>query len=134
MVVVAGIGMTIIIGWMGAIKTPQAIGTIYTSPSQITVSDPDGDGRYTNDAVTITITVTDQNGERLAGAVVLLSGASLHASAGAATSGVTDASGEVTLSSLSVEVFGRSLGTLTVTVAKSGYGSEASTQIPILPL
>jgi len=133
MVVVAGIGMTVIIGWMGSIKTPQAIGTIYTTPSQIIVTDPDGDGRYTNDAVTLTVVVTDQNGARLAGAAVLLSGASLHAPAGTSTSGITDARGEVEFTSLSVEVFGRSLGSLTVTVAKSGYGSEATTQVPILP-
>lgn len=133
MVVVAGLGLTIIMGWMNSISAPHSIGEIFVNPSEIVVYDDDGDGLYTNERVTIAITVTDQDGDRLEGATVLLDGANVRSMDGNPARGVTDSSGQVILPNLSVEQFGSKLSTVTVTVAKGDYGVDSSYQIPIIP-
>ena len=81
MVVVAGLGLTIIMGWMNSISAPHSIGDIYVNPSEIIVKDPDGDGLYTRDGITVSVTVTDESGDRLEGATVLLDGANVETKA-----------------------------------------------------
>ncbi len=133
MVVVAGLGLTIIMGWMNSISAPHSIGEVFVSPSEIPVYDPDEDGLYTNDKVTITVTVTDQSGDRLEGATVVLDGANIELVGGGQARGVTDDSGQVVLSDLKVELFGSRLTTIVVTVAKGDYGVDSSYQIPVIP-
>jgi len=72
MVVVAGLGLTIIMGWMNSIAAPHSIGEVFVNPSEIVVYDKDGDGVYSRDGVAMTVTVTDQSGDRLEGATILL--------------------------------------------------------------
>lgn len=133
MVVVAGLGLTIIMGWMNSISAPHSIGEVFVNPSEIIVYDEDGDGLYTNSKVTITVTVTDQSGDRLEGATVVLDGANVEQGSGGQPRGVTDASGQVVLSDLNVEQFGSKLTTIVVTVAKGDYGVDSSYQIPVIP-
>src|SRR4030065_292013 len=82
MVVVAGLGLTIIMGWMNSIAAPHSIGDVFVTPPQIVVFDDDGDGVYTNDGVALTVTVTDENGDRLEGATVVLEGANARTTDG----------------------------------------------------
>ncbi len=133
MVVIAGLGLTIIMGWMNSISAPHSIGEVFVNPSEIVVYDKDGDGLYTNDQVTIAVTVTDQAGNRLEGAVVLLEGANVRSIDGSPARGVTDSSGQAVLVNLRVEQFGSKLTTITVTVAKGDYGIDSSYQIPVIP-
>lgn len=133
MVVVAGLGLTIIMGWMNSISAPHSIGEVFVNPSEIAVHDEDKDGLYTREGLTITITVTDQSGDRLEGATVVLDGANVKTKSGGQAMGVTDASGQVVLSDLEVEQFGSKLTTITVTVAKGDYGLDSSYQIPVIP-
>lgn len=133
MVVVAGLGLTIIMGWMNSISAPHSIGEIFVNPSEIPVYDPDEDGLYRNDKVTITVTVTDQSGDRLEGATVVLDGANIEATGGGQARGVTDERGQAVLSDLKVEQFGSKLTTIVVTVAKGDYGVDSSYQIPVIP-
>jgi len=133
MVVVAGLGLTIIMGWMNSISAPHSIGEVFVNPSEIAVYDDDGDGLYTREGLTITVTVTDQGGDRLEGATVVLDGANVHAKDGGQARGVTDTSGQVVLSGLKVEQFGSKLTTIVVTVAKGDYGLDSSYQIPVIP-
>ena len=133
MVVVAGLGLTIIMGWMNSISAPHSIGEVFVNPSEISVYDKDGDGLYTNDHVMITVTVTDQSGDRLEGATVVLEGANVEAHGGGQARGVTDSSGLVVLSDLKVEQFGSKLTTIVVTIAKGDYGVDSSYQIPVIP-
>ena len=133
MVVVAGLGLTIIMGWMNSISAPHSIGEVFVNPSEITVHDEDGDGLYTRDGVTITVTVTDQSGDRLEGATVLLDGANVRTKDGGPAQGVTDSSGQVVLSNLKVEQFGSRLTTIVVTIAKGDYGVDSSYQVPVIP-
>ena len=133
MVVVAGLGLTIIMGWMNSISAPHSIGDIYVNPSEIIVKDPDGDGLYTRDGITVSVTVTDESGDRLEGATVLLDGANVETKDGQPPRGVTDESGQVVLENLKVEQFGSGLTTITVTVAKGDYGIDSSYEIPVIP-
>ncbi len=133
MVVIAGLGLTIIMGWMNSISAPHAIGEVYVTPSEIVVFDEDGDGLYERDGVTLTVTVTDQAGDRLEGATVVLDGANIRSGDGGPASAVTDSTGQATFSNLHVEQFGSRLSTITVTVAKGDYGIDSSYTIPVIP-
>ncbi len=133
MVVVAGLGLTIIMGWMNSIAAPHSIGEILVTPSEVLVYDDDGDGLYTRDGLLMTVTVTDEAGERLEGATVLLEGANVKTRDGGAVRGTTDSHGQVVFEGLSVEHFGAKLTTITVTVAKGDYGIDSSYEIPVIP-
>jgi hypothetical protein len=133
MVVVAGLGLTIIMGWMNSIAAPHSIGEILVTPSEVLVYDEDGDGLYTMDGLLMTVTVTDEAGERLEGATVLLEGANIKTRDGSVVRGVTDSHGQVVFEGLSVEHFGAKLTTITVTVAKGDYGIDSSYEIPVIP-
>jgi hypothetical protein len=133
MVVVAGLGLTILMGWMNSIAAPHSIGEIYVSPSEILVYDEDKDGLYTKSGIVMTITVTDQSGDRLEGATVMLDGANIKTKEGGPVRGVTDSHGQVVLTGLSVESFGTRLTTIMVTVAKGDYGIDSSFEIPVIP-
>jgi len=133
MVVVAGLGLTVILGWMNSISTPHSIGEILVNPSEILVYDDDGDGLYTASGVDITVTVSDQGGDRLEGATVVLEGANIKNADGGQVRGVTDAHGQVVFNGLSVEQFGARLTTVTVTIAKGDYGIDSSYEIPVIP-
>lgn len=133
MVVVAGLGLTVIMGWMNSIAAPHSIGEVFVSPSQIYVYDDDGDGLYTRDDLIIAVIVTDQSGDRLEGATVVLEGANVRTASGGVVRGVTDARGQVVFTGLVVEQFGSRLTTVTVTVAKGDYGIDSSYEIPVIP-
>ncbi len=133
MVVIAGLGLTIIMGWMNSISAPHAIGEVYVTPSEIVVYDADGDGLYEREGLVLTVTVTDQGGNRLEGATVLLDGANIRTEDGGPVSAVTDSKGQATFSSIHVEQFGSKLTTITVTVAKGDYGVDSSYTIPVIP-
>lgn len=133
MVVVAGLGLTIIMGWMNSISAPHSIGEILVSPSEILVYDDDGDGVYSRAGIIMTVTVTDETGDRLEGATVLLEGANVRTADGEPARGVTDSHGQVLFTDLIVEHFGARLTTITVTVAKGDYGIDSSYEIPVIP-
>ncbi len=133
MVVIAGLGLTIIMGWMNSISAPHSIGEVFVNPSEISVFDDDGDGLYIREGITIVVTVTDQAGERLPGATVVLEGANVIAKDGGQARAVTDDRGQAVMADLRVEQFGSGLTTITVTVAKGDYGIDSSFQIPVIP-
>ncbi len=133
MVVVAGLGLTIVMGWMSSISTPKAIGEVFVTPGEILVYDDDSDGLYTRYGLTISVIVTDQGGERLQGATVMLDGANVMTSSGDPVRGVTNENGQVVFADVCVEKFGSGITTVTVTVAKGDYGVDSSYEIPVVP-
>jgi hypothetical protein len=133
MVVVAGLGLTIIMGWMSSISTPKSIGEIFVTPGEIVVYDSDGDGIYLREGLTLTVVVSDQSGDRIEGATVVLEGGNIRTEDGDAVRGLTDSRGQVMFTDLVVEHFGRALSAITVTVAKGDYGIDSSFVVPVIP-
>lgn len=133
MVVIAGLGLTIVMGWMNSISAPKTIGDVFVTPGQILVFDEDRDGVYARYDLAITVTVTDQGGDRLEGATVVLEGANVRTMSGEPVRGVTDSDGQVLFEGVCVEQFGPGMSTVTVTVAKGGYGIDSNYEIPVLP-
>lgn len=133
MVVIAGLGLTVVMGWMNSISAPHSIGEIFVAPGEILVFDEDGDGLYVRADIVLTVVVTDQGGDRLEGATVALEGANVRTPAGNPVRGTTDAMGQVVFTGVLVEHFGSGLSTITVTVAKGDYGVDSSFQIPVIP-
>ncbi|HIJ16936.1 MAG TPA: hypothetical protein HA364_04065 [Thermoplasmata archaeon] len=133
MVVVAGLGLTIVMGWMNSISTPKSIGEVFVTPGEILVYDDDSDGLYTRDGLTISVIVTDQGGDRLQGATVILEGANVRTASGDPVRGVTNDNGQVVFIDVCVEQFGSGLSTITVTVAKGDYGIDSTYEIPVVP-
>ena len=133
MVVIAGVGTAVILGWMTNLQAPNAIGTVYSSPTEIVLEDDNNDGVHEKDDINIAITVLDQNGDGIQGASVVLDGASLVASEdGKRAHGVTDESGRVEFSGLHASQAGEVIGFVSVTVTKNGYGTDSSLTIPMI--
>jgi len=133
MVVVAGIGTTVILGWMAGLQAPVMIGSVHASPNEIVLNDIDGDGIYQGDDIGITITVLDTDGNGISSATVLLEGAGIsYSDYEGHVHGVTDTSGKVRFTDLSASYGGSTIGFITVTVIKSGYGSDSRVQIPVI--
>ncbi len=133
MVAIAGIGMAIILGWMTGLEAPNSIGAVYSSPTELVLEDENGDGMYEGDGISIVITVLDQNGDGLQGATVLLEGMNIVTSEdGKHVHGMTDDAGRVRFSDLSASQVGSSIGFVTVTVTKAGYGTDSNLTIPVI--
>jgi hypothetical protein len=133
MVVIAGIGTTVILGWMAGLQAPAAIGSVHASPGEIVLNDQDGDGIYTDDELSLTVTVVDQSGNGIQDASILLEGAGIgYSSAQGTVHSVTDDSGRCSFTGLEASISGSMFGYVTVTVFKSGYGSSSSVQVPVI--
>jgi hypothetical protein len=133
MVVIAGIGTTVILGWMSGLQPPSSIGSVHAYPGEIILTDADGDGIFQANDITIQVTVLDREGNGIQGATVLLEGAGISFQLNDGTvHGMTDSSGQLTLNELEASLAGGPLGFITVTVTKSGYGSEGGLQVPVI--
>src|SRR5215469_16865285 len=67
-IIIATMGTAILVGWMGSIETPKHIGKVEVVSGDIIL-----DGNRTSEGF-LEIYVTDQNGNPLSGATVVLSG------------------------------------------------------------
>lgn len=133
MVVIAGIGTAVILGWMTNLEAPSTIGAVYSSPTEIVLEDADGDGIHESDDIDIVIRVLDQKGDGVQGASVVLNGAGLVDSLdGTHVHGLTDESGKVEFSGLYASQAGEMIGFVSVSVTKSGYGTDTSLTIPVI--
>lgn len=133
-IIVATMGAAILVGWMGNIETPESIGDISVEPKNINLA---GDGTTSKE---LTITVTDQDGNGIQGATVVLTGLNIS-NGGVANShdaayptgtvaGTTDNAGSVGFKNLKMNLRG-SLGYITVTASMPDYG-EKSVKIPVV--
>ena len=132
MVLIAGLGTAVLVGWMGGLSAPQAIATVNGDPSEIMLKDADLDGMFENQEVSLTIFVRNQNGNAVAGASVVLDGCNVCNSDGSLVYGSTDTEGKVSFDGLAVSRYGPGIGFITVTVAKGGMGTDSSLQIPVI--
>ena len=124
-VIVAALGTAVIIGWMGSIDTPKNIGEITVESGNIDLNEtPSGD-------ITVKITVTDQDGNPLEGALVSLSGCGIRTSGGGQVYGNTDRNGMVEFNDLTVTA-GSGIRHVGVSVSKSDYGEKNNIKIAVI--
>ncbi len=132
MVVIAGVGTAILMGWMGGLSAPNGIDAVYSNPTELILNDKDHDGIFTKTGIAITVSVLDNNGDAVDGATVVLDGANIRTSDGRQVHGTTDTSGKVTFTGLTASQTGKSIGFVTATVSKSGLGTDSSLTIPVV--
>jgi hypothetical protein len=129
-ILVATLGTAIIIGWMGSLETPKQIGSVDIYSGDIMLDKTSGTERST-DSGYVKIRVTDQDGNGLAGATVVLSGCSV--SIGDKTvHGITDSKGYVEFSKLKASLRGAKIGFIDVDVSMSGYGTNSTAKIAVI--
>jgi len=131
-VLVAGIGSAIIMGWMGGLEAPGTFGSVRPSVNEVVLNDDDGDGVFTADGFDLVITVLDQDGDPISGASITLEGAGVRSSEGKRPHALTDEEGRACFEGLTLEKASTSVGFLSVTVAKSGIASTRSISIPVV--
>jgi len=120
-ILVAALGTAIIIGWMGSIETPKSIRSVEAEPGSIQGTDD----------IDLRITVTDQDGNPLDGATVVLTGHGIVNDQGRTPNAVTDSKGTAEFSGLSIKNLGGSMGYIGAEAMKPGYGSR-SIQIVVI--
>ena len=129
-ILVATMGAAILVGWMGNIEAPHSIGDVDVDPDSVEAG---ADGSIVE---AVTITVTDQDGNLLEGATVVLEGLNVRISGddGYETAYlVTDSEGKVTFENLNVRQSGSaSVGFIDVLVTKSGYGESSDCRITVV--
>ena len=114
-------GTAIILGWMGNIDTPTSIGDVSVESRSI------ADG-----SLSVEILVTDQDGNPLEGADVILTGMGVTAGDGSTAHLQTGSEGKANFVGLRVMHGNDPFGFITVNVSKSGYGEDNSARVLVV--
>ncbi len=124
-ILVATMGTAVIMGWMGSIETPHAIGALeYTG----TISAGDGGALDPVD-----ITVFDQDGDLLEGATVILSGMNVKSADGGTAWSTTGPDGRASFEGLRISHAGDSkCGFIDILVTKEGYTDSSRYKITVV--
>lgn len=122
-ILVATMGTVVIVGWMSSIDSPQYIGSVTVDPDTISYGDGTDMG--------FSVTVTDQDGNGLSGAVVTLSGCGIRNADGSPAIAQTDRHGVATFTDLVINKI-TSVKQIDVDVVKQDHGSKR-TQILVIP-
>jgi len=126
-ILIATMGTAILMGWMSNIDTPNSIGSV-----DIVSNDIDLDGSNYIENGHIEIYVTDQDGNPLNGATVVLSGLGVCNKEGSTAYGTTDAQGHITFNDLKITMRGSNIGFITVNVSMSDYGEDNSARVAVI--
>lgn len=130
-IMIATLGTAVIVGWMGDIETPKSIDDVTVESGDIRLSGHEYRGYYTYSSP-VRICVTDQNGDPLEGAAVVLSGLGTVQTSGSTAYSVTDTDGCATFSNLKIKLGSSNIGFITVNVSKAGYGEDESCRITVV--
>lgn len=125
-IMVATIGAGIILGWMGNIDSPKYIGGVQTVTSNTDIVNGFGDD------INITVVVTDQDGNPLEDASVILTGLGIVDIDDKTPYDKTDSDGEARFKDLQVLMKHGKIGYVTVNVSSPDHGEHNSTRIPIV--
>ncbi len=132
MVLIAGMGTALIMGWMGGLEAPESIGSVNCDRCQILLEETMEGGRMGNDSIALTITVADRDGDPVSGASVVLSGCGILAADGGMAHAITDSKGQAAFEGLVASSYERGVGFVTVTVARSDLGTDDGLSIPVI--
>lgn len=125
-ILIATIGTGIILSWMGSIETPKSIGGVDVLSETVTCD------KLGNIAGDVEILVTDQDGNPLEGATIVLTGMGVKNAHNTTVYGTTDSNGTVSFSDLTVTPPGGAYGYLKINVSKTGYGEDSSARIVVI--
>jgi hypothetical protein len=119
-IIIATMGTAILVGWMGSIDTPKHIGAVDVASGDIVL-----DGNSTSDGM-IEIYVSDQDGNPLSGATVVLSGLGVTDKNGKTAYMNTDSRGCVKFEGLKITLRGSDIGFININVSMPEYGENNS--------
>ncbi|HKM13498.1 MAG TPA: carboxypeptidase-like regulatory domain-containing protein [Candidatus Methanomethylophilaceae archaeon] len=123
---IATMGTAIILGWMGNIEGPKVIGDVdVTSDEIVLVNGSTLNGR-------ISIVVTDQDGNPIEGATVVLTGLGITDRNGKTPHGTTDSKGYANIMGLNITMKNSAIGFITVNVSASGYGENNTARVTVI--
>jgi len=123
-VIVAGIALAIILGWVLSIQTPNAIARVDATPETVNIQGVPLAQEATK-TVTITVRAYDQKGNAIPGIVVALRGAGVQTAGTDAGDGTSD--NTATFSNVRVSVPANSLtAKIDVTVDASGFPTKTN--------
>ncbi len=125
-IMVATIGAGIILGWMGNIESPKYIGGVQVHTPSIEL-----ENGIITDAM-ISVTVTDQDGNPLENASVVLTGLGIRTDDGDVPYDTTNHAGVVSFTQLRIIMKHSPIGYITVNVSAPEYGEHNSTRIPVI--
>jgi hypothetical protein len=119
-VIIAGIALAIILGWVLSIQTPSAIGRVDVTPDTVSINGT-APNREAVTTVTFTVRAYDQKGNAIPGIAVSLRGAGVSAVRLDETDGID---GAVTFASVVVRIPASQLtAKIAVSVEASGFPS-----------
>ncbi len=124
-IIVATLGTAIIMGWMGNIEGPRSIGSVEVLSGDILLRDG------STSTGMVDVRVTDQDGNPLEGATVVLTGLGVTDRYGKTVHGYTDAKGRVSFSGLMITMNGN-IGFITVNVSDPNHGENNATRIAVI--
>lgn len=129
-IIVATLGTSIIVGWMNGIEMPKSIGDVTVDNDSLPLGSPDSNGDRCTKEI-FTVCVTDQNGNPLEGATVVITGLGANDGCGGTVYSTTDADGRATFGSIYVKL-SSPVGHIDVNVTKAGYGENGSCRIVVI--
>lgn len=132
LVLIAGVGSAVMMGWMTGLKAPSSITSVHAEPGEIMLRDSYGNGVFENRSISLEVMVLDQNGDGVEGAVVVLDGCGIVNAYGGTAYAKTDATGTANFNGLQASYSGGLLGFVSVKVSKGGTGTDASYSIPVV--
>ncbi len=121
-VIVATLGTAILIGWMGSVEEPKTIGSVTANVSYM-----DSTIQKSVGGTEVTITVTDNEGAPIKGAVAVISGCGIPN-----TAAVTDSAGKAVFKRVLPTVSSGQTGYINVHVTANGYGEDNSLRIVVV--
>ena len=129
---IASLGTAIVVGWISSIEAPRYIGDININPNNIILTDPDDDGHYTDVLEELTIRILDTADKPVAGAVVIIEGASID-NEHHRVHGVTDADGMLILRDIHIKISDNRISVIYVTVRGDGLENEYRSELLVFP-
>ena len=125
MIIIATMGTAILVGWMGNIDTPKHISGVDVLSGDIVLN-----GTSTSDGY-IEVYVTDQNGNPLSGATVVLSGLGVTDKNGK-TAYANTVGGYATFEGLKITLRGSEIGFVTINVSMPEYGENNNARVAVI--
>lgn len=126
MIIIATMGTAILVGWMGNIESPKHIGDVEVVSGDIIL-----EGRSTAVGM-IEIYVSDQDGNPLKGATVVLTGLGVTDKDGKTAYCNTDNQGYALFENLKISLRGSDIGFITVNVSMSEYGENNTSRVAVI--